>query len=202
MSKIVQRVNAAQALLMALGVADIHAVVAGGYARDTIADKKIRDIDVYVSDEDYGKAYITLCGEDVGTVHPYADDTEEYTHQSITRQCEYSLLADLQEKCGLEVSTVNLIGLTDALRPTFEDVTSKYNLGICQAAISYMHGLQISDQFRDDFKDKQITLLRTGWGHEATMKQFIKLQAKYPWPLRVKKETLDDFTDSLFSEAV
>jgi hypothetical protein len=67
-------------------------------------------------------------------------------------------------------------------------VIGKFNLGICKAGIELSSGrIVIEDEFRRDYKDKQITLYRTDWGYEATLKQFIKLQAKYPWPLRVNK---------------
>ena len=64
-------------------------------------------------------------------------------------------------------------------------VTGRFNLGICQAGID-VNGIHTTAYFDADATDHQMTLLRTDWGHEYTMKQFIKLQAKYPWPLRVQ----------------
>jgi hypothetical protein len=86
---------------------------------------------------------------------------------------------------------VNLIGLRHHEDKTLnvENVTRKFNLGICQAGIQLDRGkIIIGDEFRRDYKDKQITLYRTDWGYEASLKQFIKLQEKYPWPLRIHKE--------------
>ncbi|KJC51092.1 hypothetical protein UP09_03360 [Bradyrhizobium sp. LTSP885] len=177
-----QRIEAAQALLKWLSVHGVPAVICGGYARDTIMSQPIRDVDVYVSENGYRVACSHL--GDVASADDLDEKDEQYVHQSIKRQQEFELL-DYHD-FGLPTRTINLIGLHEASTISVEDVTSRFNLGICKAGID-LNGISVTDDFRADYKDKQITLLRTDWGHEASLKQFIKLQTKYPWPLRVRQ---------------
>jgi hypothetical protein len=182
------RVVSALALLSKINKAGYKAVICGGYVRDTICDKLIRDIDLYVAEGDFNGVHLMLSGTHAFT-ELLGEDTPEYQHQNITQQVEFGLLA---EHVGeLPTETVNLIGLRHHEDKTLnvENVTRKFNLGICQAGIQLDRGkIIIGDEFRRDYKDKQITLYRTDWGYEASLKQFIKLQEKYPWPLRIHKE--------------
>jgi hypothetical protein len=182
-----QRVVSALALLSKINKAGYKAVICGGYVRDTICDKPIRDIDISVSADDYEDVYLFLSG-----THSFAEPVntgDRYVHASITLQEEFDIRSDLRG--DLPTERINLIGLRDhydgAL--TAQAVMSKINIGICMAGIELAAGrIIIGDEFRRDYKDKQITLYRTDWGYEGTLKHFIKLQAKYPWPLRVHKQ--------------
>jgi hypothetical protein len=182
-----QRIEAAQELLKYLSVHGVPAVICGGYARDTIFDKAIRDIDLYVSERSYNWCTSALGDLDANRPNEWhvADDDERYKHQSITRQEEFMLTTG--HDFTVPTNRINLIGLHEDTPVSVEEVTGRFNLGICKAGID-LNGIKVTDDFRADYKDKQITLLRTGWGHEATLKQFIKLQAKYPWPLRIRAQ--------------
>jgi hypothetical protein len=184
-----RNVEAAQNLLRYLNnERGIDAVVAGGYARDSFHEKPVRDVDLYVSEEDFWSAADELFGVEQKRMVQNVEvdqDSVEYLHQSIVRQFEHELQSTLS--FGLPTRLINLIGVNSACAVTIEDIIGRYNLGICKIGIDHS-GMMANSDFGIDTHDKQITLLRTGWGHEATMKQFLKLQAKYPWPLRVRKE--------------
>jgi hypothetical protein len=182
------RVISALALLKKINKAGYKAVICGGYVRDTICDKPIRDIDLYVSINDYGEARRFLTDAPWKT-ESFGTDTPEYQHQAVCKQEEFKIKDDL--RADLVTDTINLIGLRNADDRDLNvvSVISRFNLGICKAGIELSSGrIVIEDEFRRDYKDKQITLYRTDWGYEASLKQFIKLQAKYPWPLRVHKK--------------
>jgi hypothetical protein len=181
-----QRIEAAQQLLKWLSVHGVPAVICGGYARDTIFSKAIRDVDLYVSENHYRFALRHLGRADEDEAENLHDKDERYLHQSIRRQQEFALCPN-HDQFTLPTRIINLIGLYETPTVTVEDVTSKFNLGICKAGID-LNGISVTDDFRADYRDKQITLLRTDWGHEASLKQFIKLQAKYPWPLRIPQK--------------
>lgn len=188
------RIAAAQALLSYLAAMNVTAVICGGYARDTIFNKPIRDVDLYVGYQDFWTTAVAVSGLGPKEIKldPRAIDvdeaSDEYKHQSIKQQREFILRDD--QEFGLPTRLINVIGLNDENDVTVIDVISRFNLGICKAGID-VNGIQIDDDFRSDYKDKQITLLRTHWGYDATMKQWLKLQAKYPWPLRVNKKEFD-----------
>ena len=184
-----QRIEAAQELLKWLSVHGVPAVICGGYARDTIFSKAIRDVDLYVSENHYRFALRHLGRADEDEAEYLHDKDERYLHQSILRQQEFALCPN-HDQFTIPTRIINLIGLHEASTISVEDVTSKFNLGICKAGID-LNGISVTDDFRADCKDKQITLLRTDWGHEASLKQFIKLQAKYPWPMRIKPNEED-----------
>jgi hypothetical protein len=183
------RVISALALLKKINQAGYKSVICGGYVRDTICDKAIRDIDLYVAEGDYRDVADFLIGGDIVGTQFFGEDTKEYQHQNIVRQEEFTLKTELQ--ADLPTDQVNLIGLRHHEDKTLNvrAVIGKFNLGICKAGIELSSGrIVIEDEFRRDYKDKQITLYRTDWGYEASLKQFIKLQSKYPWPLRVHKQ--------------
>ncbi|KRR22173.1 hypothetical protein [Bradyrhizobium retamae] len=186
------RVTSALALLKKINQEGYKSVICGGYVRDTICDKPIRDIDLYVSGGDFRRVREFLTDEDCNAVS-FDDSTPEYRHQSITRQEEFCMRPELQD--DLPTDIVNLIGLHDHDDQDLnvKSIISRFNLGICKAGIELSAGRCVIEyEFRRDYKDKQITLYRTDWGYEATMKQFIKLQAKYPWPLRIPPKTEED----------
>lgn len=184
------RVVSALALLSKINKAGYKAVICGGYVRDTICDKPIRDIDLYVAEGDYEAVYLLLSGTHAFVVET-DQDSNEYMHQSVVYQEEFDMLDEVHAQCGLPTSVVNLIGLRnhEDKNLNVEAVIGKFNLGICKAGIQLDRGrITICEEFKRDYKDKQITLYRTDWGHEGSLKQFIKLQEKYPWPLRIHNE--------------
>lgn len=189
-----QRIEAAHNLLKYLDDNGVPAVICGGYARDTIFSKPIRDVDLYISEQHYNFTAGHLGNVDVNARVAnieLEEDDPHYVHQSIKLQEEFLLVVEHAD-FALPTNRINLIGLNDNSAVTVEDITARFNLGICKAGID-LTGIKVTDDFRADYKDKQITLLRADWGHEATLKQFIKLQAKYPWPMRVRKQN-----DTLF----
>lgn len=189
------RIEAAQALIAHLASMKVTAVICGGYARDTIFSKPIRDVDLYVSERDFWTACVAVSGKAPSFIKdgPRRIDVDEqsieYVHQSIIKQIDLTLRDD--QEYGLPTNIINVIGTKECIDITVEEVTSRYNLGICKAGID-LNGIKVTDDFRADYKDKQITLLRTDWGHEASLKQFIKLQKKYPWPMRIREVPDDD----------
>lgn len=190
------RVTSALDFLRRLHKSGIHAVICGGYVRDTICDKDIRDIDLYVNEEQFNSAYLHLTG--THSFAEYSEETEGYVHQSITRQEEFEMRS---EHVGeLPTDRINLIGLKHLSGSglTVEAVIRKFNIGICMAGIElYNNGIVIGDEFRRDYKDKHMTLYRTDWSHEASLKQFIKLHKKYGWPLRVQHDEAGELFDAV-----
>lgn len=179
-----KRIDAAVGLLKWLGT-HYPAVICGGYARDTICEKPIRDIDLYVC----GSMFYDV-KDAVAVSYPFLHEccaveehSDAYQHQSIHLQREFELKPDLVRRFGFETDIVNIIGLSDGAAISVQDVTSRFNLGICQAGID-TSGVITFGHFAADRQDEQITLLREDWGLEGTMRQYEKLQAKYPWPLR------------------
>lgn len=171
-------------LLDWIGSHGIGAAICGGFVRDAICERNYRDIDIYVDDRQFRDALERLGCSDL----PYsADHPEEgsdaYVHQSVRSQVEFVAEATLRAMFPmLQGHNINLVGLLTMGDP--EDIVSRFNLGVCQAGLARRQ-LFTSLTFRQDVEDKAITLLRDDWGYEATMKQFLKLQEKYPWPLRV-----------------
>jgi hypothetical protein len=186
------RVISALALLKKINQAGYKSVICGGYVRDTICDKPIRDIDLYICGGDYSGVRSFLSDEPWAAM-TFDEGSNEYQHQAIVKQEEFELKPELH--ADLPTHTINLIGLRDDYHDKNLNVSAvieRFNLGICKAGIEMSSGrIVIEDEFRRDYKDKQITLYRTDWGYEASLKQFIKLQAKYPWPLRVPKQEAD-----------
>jgi hypothetical protein len=186
------RVISALALLKKINQAGYKSVICGGYVRDTICDKAIRDIDLYICGGDYSGVRSFLSDEPWAAM-TFDEGSNEYQHQAIVKQEEFELKPELH--ADLPTHTINLIGLRDDYHDKNLNVSAvigRFNLGICKAGIEMSSGrIVIEDEFRRDYKDKQITLYRTDWGYEASLKQFIKLQAKYPWPLRVHKQEDD-----------
>jgi len=151
--------------------------------RDNALGRPWRDIDVYVRSCDYPDAEEHLCDPDLDWadmpgVH-FDKGNPAYDHQLISNQREFT--SKLVEP--IKGATINLIGVrSDKL--SVESVVSKFNLGICMIGTNGV-GAYIDKRFTLDMADQQITLYRSEWGHEGSMKQWIKLQQKYPWPLRL-----------------
>lgn len=186
-----ERADAAQRLLAVMyDSIGVVGAVCGGYVRDTVLDRPIRDVDLYVAEQDFGMAYRHLFGKVNIPVESFDSDSEEYKHQSITMRAERDLSAELADGLGLPVRTVDLIALNGNVEVNAREITDRFNLGISKAGID-VGGLYVSPDLRADADDQMITLLRTSWGYESSMKKFVKLQAKYPWPLRIKQQEYD-----------
>lgn len=184
-----RRLAAAQMFLNWLDTAGYPAVICGGYARDTILDRPIRDIDLYVCNSMYKDVHdhIALAGKFEWKL--IDTDGDAYVHQSVHQQAEYYLLPGLQRRFGFDVDVVNIVGLGSDIGIKCEDVCSRFNIALSQAGIS-KDGLYRSDNFDKDVRDKAITVLRTDWGIEGTRKSIKKLWTKYPkdeWTVRINK---------------
>jgi hypothetical protein len=170
----------------------VECVIAGGFVRDMILDRPYRDIDLYVQGHSFGSVFTEITGERPNWRDAKADESSaEYLHQAISHQQEVTPLAVLLDRYKelLTGHPVNIIGLRGGEEARGEDVVSRFNFGICQAWIS-MGGSGTTDEFRKDAARKHITLLRTDWGREASMRQYEKLSKKYEWPL-IEREYVD-----------
>lgn len=177
------RVTAAKKLISFLSSVGIRSVVCGGYARDTLLGMPIKDVDLSVSYADYHRT-VDLLRQPAGivphTTHLPADDAR-YVHAGICAQEEFELDGDLE--FGLPTRTINVIGQRGSVDgPT---IVSHVNFGLCKAYID-AEGPRGTDDFWADVRDEQITLLRTDWGLEGSLKHFLRMQKKYPWPMRVR----------------
>lgn len=171
----------------------ISSVIAGGFMRDNALGRPWRDIDLYVDQVYFGRAYTLLLPETeavpvtednilaaLATETPFkvfSSDSPEYKHQSIQTQVEFTSTV-------MDGALVNLIGLHTGT-PTPSTVIGCFNLGICMAATDGYSGL-LHERFLRDAADQKITMYREEWGYEGTMKNWVKLQKKYPgWNLRL-----------------
>jgi hypothetical protein len=177
MSEGTENINRAIAeIIKPLRDKDIPAIIAGGFMRDNYIGKPWRDIDLYVAAYQYHEAMELLGGGPPDRFEAMLKEGDAaYDHQSIVYQEEFT-------SNRMDGALVNLIGLHET--PTMEGVIFKFNLGICMAATDGFSALY-PPAFLKDAADQQITLYREDWGWEATFKQWKKLQAKYPWPLRL-----------------
>jgi hypothetical protein len=172
----------------------VQTVVCGGAIRDTLNFRPVRDVDLYVHQQHYVTVYELLNGrkpdeEDL----EWNPDNPAYVHQTIMYQEEFQF--DRKRMRPLPESfpdRVNLIGVQDA-RPwrgrkdkdLIKHIISKYNFGICMIGIGCDREIVTDPRYDEDVKTQSITLYRSDWGREASMRQFEKLNKKYEgWPLR------------------
>lgn len=179
-----EHVSAAiEQIIKPLAERHIPSVIAGGFMRDNALGRPWRDIDLYVKAAQYDEAEDFLKDEEDGWDEPgvaFEKGNPAYDHQLIMHQREFvgSHLVD-----PIKGARINLIGVMDGSM-SVESVVSKFNLGICMIGTNGV-GAYIDKRFTLDMADEEITLYRSEWGHEGSLKQWIKLQAKYPWPLRL-----------------
>lgn len=184
------------------------AVVAGGFLRDYLNDKPIRDIDLYISCGYFENLYRIL-----REAHPYeaynhdtfslfARNTDEYDHQMIQCQTEFEGGPTFQAQFpALAGHPINLIGLRDdtevQAKVDGESITRCFNLTMSQVWVSDTDQfIRYTPQFRIDMKLKQNTVLRSKWGHEGTIKAVNKFTAKYPeWVIVNPDGTVWDETE-------
>ncbi|QPC44945.1 hypothetical protein HW532_20930 [Kaustia mangrovi] len=185
---LVHRIEQGQDLLKWLAGMEIVAYICGGYVRDSITGNQYRDVDIYVSEEHFANASISLRRRGICATEDMSN-TDEYIHQSVSMQEEFNVKDSVAAQFPiLNGHAVNLVGIHSGF--TLTNIVDRFNLGICQAGLSH-NALYTTEAFNRDRQDHMITLLRTDWGHEASLKQFIKLQQKYPWPMRIKPENAD-----------
>lgn len=165
----------------------IRCIIAGGFVRDCILDQPFRDIDLYIPYMGHGfsRVYRTVTGDEYNHEHETDPRSDAYEHQSIGSQCEVTVLPVLSKRYPRLFAghPLNLIGLNGGADCVGTDIVSRFNFGICQAWLS-KSASGLSDEFRYDAKHKVITLLRTDWGLEGSLRQYEKLHQKYHWPMR------------------
>ena len=183
----------------------VPAVVAGGFLRDYLNDKPIRDIDLYVSCDYFDELYAKL-----REPHPYeaynqdtfmffSRNTDEYDHQMIQCQTEFEGGDTFKTMYpALSDHPINLIGLrndTEVQAPVHgQSITNYFNLSLSQAWLSAGDQfIRYTPMFRRDIKLRQNTVLRSEWGNEGTIKAVHKFKQKYPdWTITNQDGTLWD----------
>jgi hypothetical protein len=181
-----EKIAAAQAFLSAVKFhTGYDAIIAGGFVRDLISGLPHRDVDLYFDGGNIQIFGTRLTGEPVYDAVVDHDD-DAYKHQSIVYQCERQVLHPIAKEHPLlfgQGQPLNMIGLHPG-RGILDgaDIASRFNFGICQAWID-KDRIGTTAEFNNDFRNKRITLLRTGWGMEASERQYRKLYQKYPWPM-------------------
>jgi hypothetical protein len=178
------KLAAAQDFLVSLhALTAARCVIAGGFVRDTIMGVEHRDVDIYCPEEAWDRVQShTLY--DTPKDQWEAEESEAYIHQSISLQYEADVLPILALRWPVlfKGHKANIIGLNDHADCSGPDIVSRFNFGICQAWLDYQ-SYGVSEAFKSDVRNKQITLLRTDWGREASERQYEKLRQKYPWPM-------------------
>lgn len=160
-------------------------IIAGGYIRDTICNKAIRDVDLYINEHYLGETWQYLFGEEDGYVDMgwEDNDTPEYQHQTVRWQLERQVKDEIIGKYPsmiLEERKINLVAIADD--PSVVAVTDKFNIGLSQFALDRSQQVYFSPRAYADWKGQRITVLREDWGAAATIKAVAKLQEKYGWP--------------------
>jgi hypothetical protein len=169
---------------------DIRAFIGGGMPRDIYCREKPRDIDMYVSRNQYHDTWKVLFptskfpgfGKHILT-NP---EGPAYQHQMVEMQKENTFSGS-----GFNISPklpINLIGIRyaawapmDRLDKVAERVIGKYDFGMCMAAIT-PSGLWLDDRFLKDVAQKTCTLYRS-FGREFAVAHYERIKKKYPWPM-------------------
>lgn len=169
-----------------------YVAVCGGFARDAILGATPRDIDLYVSDDVFDKAYKFLYDTMLPEVSATVATSPEYTHQYIQRCVEaWACSAAKEAFLCLEDHKINLVGVhtehmvnnTNLLidMTWAQAVCSRFNLTTSQMYLND-HGevRPLTYQVIRDVRNKECTILRTDWGRDGTAKAVAKFLAKYP----------------------
>src|SRR5262249_9459251 len=122
---------------------------AGGAVRDTILDRPIRDIDIFLH-HTAGDPAAALLRTKFGYVK--VGEWVQYAHFSdmVVRVAKF-------EKAD-ETIPICLIGLAEALSP--HDNIARFDFGICMAAWASGDSMITSNDFKRDIESKTITLCR------------------------------------------
>jgi hypothetical protein len=124
--------------------------IAGGAVRDTILDRHIRDIDIFLHHTD-GDPAAALLRTEFGYVK--VGEWKQYEHFSdpmVVRVAKF-------EKAD-ETIPVCLIGLAEALSP--HDNIARFDFGVCMAAWTGGGSMITSNDFKRDVESKTFTLCR------------------------------------------
>lgn len=171
-------------LWMVIGQPFNAPIIAGGYIRDTVCQKPIRDVDLYINEDDLAEAYRWLFKtSDDCSIGWKDNDTEEYRHQLVRWQQERvaaDCIISAYPSMLLKARHINLIAVEGYV--SCKGTTDKFNIGLSQFALDKEQQVYFSARAYADWKGQRITVLREQWGADATVKSVEKLQAKYGWP--------------------
>lgn len=161
---------------------DLNPIISGGCIRDTLLKKTVKDIDIFMSERAI-LDYLSLFGKtkkDCRTTW-YSDNKkarDNYENADIVGTYELLLSNDFNE------FNVNIITMRDNFDA--KEICDRHAFGICKCSLS-KDGLYLSEEFKEDFYNKQMTLYRTNWGHEQTLKYFMRLYPKLGLPMVMEK---------------
>ena len=177
MQKLDLKVNAEVGSIMALisSVAP-SAVLAGGYLRDLATGVTPKDLDVFVSEEDYFAATDYLYREGYHC-------TKHLNSGYVCLPAEVDAISDFTHP-DPSLIPVNLVGLRGNL--TMDQHVARFDFGICQ--IGYRNGeVFVTDAFMQDLQEQTFTLTREGEAsREFSMKRWERISPRFPgWTLVV-----------------
>lgn len=170
------------AVLTALQQIAPEAHIAGGAVRDTILQKQIHDIDVFMSDEHVEEAAALLRSQcsyvKVGEWKQYAG----FSDPAMTRVAKFER-AD-------QTTPVCIIGLQPGYANPGDNL-ARFDFGICMAAFDGK-GITRTPEFERDAEEQTFTLHRADdyWQFAYSMSRFEKITAgRYKgWALNVPRE--------------
>ena len=139
------------------------AVVYGGFWRDVLLNRDIRDIDLALPAN-------RLPLEDMGFERQIVEDLD-YDHDHIH--------ATWRRK------NINICEVAAHVSPKGQN--QYVDIGLCAVAWDEFDGLIVDNAFLTDALNRTLTVRRTGWGEEGVRKHLARLQKKYPeyevvWP--------------------
>jgi hypothetical protein len=156
--------------------------IAGGAVRDTILERPIRDIDIFLP-HTTGDQAVALLRTEFGYVK--VGEWKQYEHFSDPAVVRVAKL----EKAD-ETIPICLIGLTKDLAP--DDNIARFDFGVCMAAWDGTGAMITNDDFKRDIESKTFTLCRADnlAQYSYSMIRFKKLTAdRYKdWGLSVPSQ--------------
>lgn len=165
-------------------LSDINVVISGGCIRDTVLGKPVKDIDIFISYREV-EDYLSLFGKtikDCKTTFYWEGKKErqDYENVDIVGTYELTISNDFND------FEVNIIAMN--ANYSREQICNRHAFGICRCALD-KDGFYFSPEFKKDFRNKTMTLFRTEWGLEQTMRYFFRLYPKLKMPMVLQ----DDF---------
>ena len=169
-----------------------QAHIAGGAVRDTILDKPIHDIDVFMDDEHVEEAARLLRSRlgfvKVGEWKQYLG----FSDPAMTRVAKFEKAEETIPLC--------IIGLKSQYMAP-EDNIGRFDFGVCMAAFDGENVIR-ADEFRDDVDNQTFTLCRADNIEQFnySMERYRKITAgRYSgWALRIPSEFKDYAMDHTF----